>query len=173
MVVILMGVTGSGKTTVGRMLAGRLAWEFVDGDDFHSPANKQKMSRGIPLTDSDREPWLEALRSVVLAWLQRDSDGVLACSALKRSYREQLRAGEDVRFIYLKGDSGFLERRLRGRAGHFAGPDLLASQLERLEEPSESEAVTIPGALPPEVVVEQIISSLGLNQGAESKESHP
>jgi gluconokinase len=163
MVVVLMGVTGSGKTTVGRMLADKLTWEFVDGDDFHSPANKQKMSRGIPLTDADRQPWLEALRGVVLAWLQRGSDGVLACSALKRSYRERLRAGEDVRFFYLKGDYTLLEQRLRGRAGHFAGPDLLASQLEPLEEPDESEqAITIAGALPPEAIVEQIISSLRL-----------
>jgi gluconokinase len=170
MVVVLMGVAGSGKTTVGRMLADRLAWEFVDGDDFHSPANKQKMSRGIPLTDADREPWLEALRSVVLDWLQRGSDGVLACSALKRSYREQLRAGEDVRFIYLEGDSGFLEQRLRGRAGHFAGPALLASQLERLEEPGKAEALTIAGALPPEAIVEQIISSLRLDGETQSKQ---
>jgi gluconokinase len=170
MVVILMGVTGSGKTTVGRRLADRLAWEFVDGDDFHSPANKQKMGSGIPLTDADRRPWLEALRNVVLAWLQRGSDGVLACSALKRSYREQLRAGEDVRFIHLKGDSAFLEQRLRGRAGHFAGPDLLASQLERLEEPGEAEAVTIPGTAPPEAIVDQIISSLRLDGEAESQQ---
>jgi gluconokinase len=170
MVVVVMGVAGSGKTTVGRMLADRLAWEFVDGDDFHSPANMQKMSRGIPLTDADRQPWLEELRSVVLGWLQRGSDGVLACSALKRSYREQLRAGTDVKFIYLKGDYGFLEQRLRARAGHFAGPDLLASQLERLEEPDEAEAVTIAGALPPEAIVEQIISSLRLNGGAESQQ---
>jgi gluconokinase len=173
MVVILMGVTGSGKTTVGRMLADRLEWEFVDGDDFHSPANKLKMSRGIPLTDADRGPWLDELRKVVLEWLQRGSNGVLACSALKRSYREQLRAGEDVRFIYLKGDSGFLEQRLRRRAGHFAGPDLLASQLERLEEPGEAEAVTIPGALPPEVVVEQIISSLRLDGEVQSQQPQP
>jgi gluconokinase len=170
MVVVLMGVTGSGKTTVGRILADRLAWEFVDGDDFHSSANKEKMRRGTPLTDADRQPWLEALRGVVLDWLQRGSDGVLACSALKRSYREQLRAGTDVKFIYLKGDDEVLEQRLRGRAGHFAGPDLLASQLERLEEPGEAEAVTVAGALPPEAIVELIISSLRLDGEAQSKQ---
>jgi gluconokinase len=172
MVVVVMGVAGSGKTTVGRMLADKLAWEFVDGDDFHSSANKEKMRRGIPLTDADRQPWLEALRGVVLDWLQRGSDGVLACSALKRSYRDRLRAGEDVRFIYLKGDDEVLEQRLRGRAGHFAGPDLLASQLERLEEPSELEAVTIAGALPPEAIVEQIISSLGPDRRSKSEQPH-
>jgi gluconokinase len=169
MVLIIMGVTGSGKTTVGRMLADRLAWEFVDGDDFHSRVNKEKMRRGIPLTDADREPWLTALQGVVRGWVRRGSDGVLACSALKRSYRDKLRSGEDVRFIYLKGDYGLLEQRLRGRAGHFVGPQLFEGQLELLEEPSEDEqAITIEVALPPSTIVERVISSLGLDRDGKS-----
>src|SRR5579863_7565057 len=134
LIVILMGVVGSGKTTVGKLLAYKLGWRFADADDFHPPENKEKISRGIPLTDADRAPWLAAMRSAIEQWNAAGENVVLACSALKRSYRDELRAGT-VRFVYLKGDSALLLARLRQRHGHFADEKILASQMATLEEP--------------------------------------
>jgi gluconokinase len=108
-----MGVAGAGKTTVGKLLASQLAWPFADGDDYHPPANLEKMRNGIPLTDSDRAPWLEILRSLIANWIAEGKSAVLACSALKRAYRERLQAGPEVRFVYLKGDVTLLQARLR------------------------------------------------------------
>lgn len=130
-----MGVAGSGKTTVGRTLADSLGWRFTDADDFHPPANIAKLSAGIPLTDSDRAPWLIALRTHIDA----SDHTVLACSALKTSYRNQLIANPDrVGLVYLQGTREQLAARLATRSGHFAPPSLLDSQLATLEEPRDA-----------------------------------
>src|SRR3712207_6584842 len=135
MVVILMGVSGSGKTTVGRLLAERTGATFYDADDFHTPANVEKMRAGVPLTDEDRRPWLDALRALVASCLERGEPAVLACSALKEKYRERLRVDGRVRFVYLEGDYELIEQRLKNRRGHFMKREMLKSQFETLEEP--------------------------------------
>ena len=146
-----MGTTGAGKTTVGTLLARKLDWRFADADDFHSPENVEKMREGKPLDDADRRPWLQALREEIESWLRTQEDVVLACSALKRSYRDQLRASGDVKFVYLKGSYDEIAQHLEGRQGHFAKRDLLASQLETLEEPEVDEgALVIPVTQSPE-----------------------
>lgn len=149
-----MGVVGVGKTTIGSLLAQRLAWEFVDGDSFHPPANIAKMSRGIPLTDADRIPWLQAIRDAIQERIADSRNAVFACSALKRSYREILRVGPEVQFVYLKADPSTIYQRLHARHGHFATEQLLASQIASLEEPSH--AVVIDASGPPEAVVSEI-----------------
>jgi gluconokinase len=143
MVVLLMGVTGSGKTTVGLALAQSLGWQFVDADDFHSPANIAKMRAGIPLDDSDRTPWLAVLRTAIVGWLQAGASVVLACSALKQVYREQLVVSPEVRLVYLRGEPEAISRRLSERPGHYMNPDLLASQFATLEEPHDAAVVDI------------------------------
>ena len=161
MVVVLMGVSGSGKTTVGRLLAAALGGEFVEGDDHHPPANVEKMRRGIPLDDADRRPWLEALSRAIGEWLAAGRTVVLACSALKRSYREILRAGRpEVRFIYLQGAPELIRARLAGRRGHYMPPSLLDSQIATLEEPKSALVIAIDGR--PEEIVAQILSALGM-----------
>ncbi len=142
----MMGVTGAGKTTIGRLLAERLGWEFADADDFHSPENITKMSQGLPLEDADRLPWLRSLRTAMDRWTAEKRNVVLACSALKKSYRELLAAGPQVRFIYLKGSYGLIWERLRHRHGHFANEQLLASQFSSLEEPDDALVVNIDGS---------------------------
>jgi gluconokinase len=134
-IVLLMGVVGAGKTTVGCLLAQRLQWEFVDADSFHPTANVEKIRHGFPLDDADRAPWLLAIRQAVDQWIADHRNVVLACSALKRRYREQLNAGPDVQFVYLKGTSELISQRLRSRKAHFATTELLASQFAILEEP--------------------------------------
>jgi len=134
-----MGVSGCGKTTVGKELSKALEIPFYDGDDFHSEANKEKMSRGQPLTDEDRKPWLESLANL----LQGNTSIILACSALKGSYREMLKIAPDVRFIYLKGSCNLIKKRLEERKGHFFNPHLLESQLANLEEPQDALVVSI------------------------------
>ena len=164
MILVLMGVAGSGKTTVGTLLARKLGWRFADADDFHPAENKEKISRGIALTDSDRAPWLAAMRSAILQWDASGENVVLACSALKRSYRDELRAG-DVRFVFLKGDSALLLERLRRRHGHFADEKILASQLATLEEPgSDEDVITIQVDHSPEEIVSAIIAALNPKQ---------
>lgn len=163
MVIIVMGVAGSGKTTVGSLLAGKLGWRFTDADDFHPPENKDKISRGISLTDADRAPWLAAMRSVIVQWNAAGENVVLACSALKRSYRDELRVGV-VRFVYLKGDAVLLQQRLGARHGHFADEKILASQLATVEEPAGDEsAIVVPINLSPEEIASAIIAKLGAN----------
>jgi gluconokinase len=155
-----MGPAGSGKTTVGELLAAQLGWEFADGDSFHSAANIEKMSRGVPLDDSDRIPWLNSIRE---AMEKRDAQGrnvVLACSALKREYRRRLQINSDVKLVYLKGTYELLGERLHARKGHYAGEQLLASQFADLEEPTD--AVTVDAARTPEEIVTEIRKHLAL-----------
>ena len=160
MIAIVMGVTGSGKTSVGRLLAQQLGWEFADADDFHPSANVEKISHGIPLTDEDRAPWLDRLRIQITNWIVNGQNAVLACSALKRTYRQELSVGPEVRFVYLKGSAELIARRLRLRRGHFADEKILASQFADLEEPEA--AVTVDISQTPEMIVAQIRERLGL-----------
>ncbi len=142
MVLVLYGVTGTGKTRVGSALAKALGWMFIDADDFHEEANIAKLNRGIPLNDEDREPWLSRLRGIIQENVAQSRNVVLACSALKRAYRRYLRVGPEVVFVYLRTETHLLEERLKWRRGHFMNPALLQSQLEALEEPLD-ETLTI------------------------------
>jgi gluconokinase len=160
MIAIVMGVTGSGKTTVGRLLAQQLGWTFADADDFHPRANVEKMERGVPLNDDDREPWLERLRIQVANWIANGQPAVLACSALKRTYRQELSVGPEVRFVYLKGSPELIAQRLRLRRGHFADEKILAGQFSDLEEPET--AVTVDISQTPEKIGAEIRERLGL-----------
>jgi len=133
---IVMGVSGSGKTSVGKSLAKHLGWDFYDADDFHPPENVAKMAKTIPLTDSDRAPWLAALHELISSSLARNLPGVLACSALKERYRQKLLEGNDgVRLIYLKGSYDLIWSRMSARKDHYMKPHMLQSQFETLEEP--------------------------------------
>jgi len=161
LVLVLMGVTGSGKTTVGHLLAEQLGWEFADADQFHSPANVKKMAQGIALTDADREPWLAALRDAIVRWLAERKNGVLACSALKESYRNKLGIGDEVRLVYLKGSYDLIASRLQERHGHFATEAILADQFANLEEPKAATAVNIQPS--PLEIVSEIRRTLGLD----------
>ena len=160
MIVIIMGTTASGKTTIGSLLAKRLGWEFVDADDFHPPANVEKMRRGIPLTDEDRGPWLKALHDKIVEWNTEARNVVLACSALKQIYRDELRVGPYVKFAYLKGSYELFSQRVLARKGHFAKQDLLASQFATLEEPTD--AIIVDAAPSPEKIVEELRRQLSL-----------
>ncbi len=160
MFIVLMGVSGSGKTTVGRMLAKELGWRYFDADDFHPRANVEKMSAGIPLDDADRISWLEALGDLIRRSLERREPGVLACSALKRSYREYLLIDEAVRLIHLRGDYSLIQKRLGERHGHFMNPSPLESQFAALEEPDAATHFRIDR--PPGEIVEAIRGRLGL-----------
>jgi len=142
MVIILMGVASSGKTTIGQLLAQQLDWPFFDADEFHPPANIAKMSQGIALTDEDRWPWLAAIHRKSEELLAADQSGVITCSALKQIYRDRL-TGEGVQFIYLKGTPEILIQRIRARTDHFMRPEMLASQLAALEEPTGALIVDI------------------------------
>jgi gluconokinase len=159
-IIVVMGVTGSGKTTVGTLLAARLAWLFADADDFHSAANKEKMHKGIPLTDADRLPWLAAMHEQIAKWIASNQNAVLACSALKRSYRQQLWTGPEAKYVYLRGSYELIAGRLRTRKGHFADEHILAGQFADLEEPSDALVVDINAT--PEEIVAEICRCLGL-----------
>jgi len=156
-VLILMGVSGAGKTTVGTLLAEALGWEFVDGDDFHPDANRKKMEQGIPLTDEDRRPWLRAIRDYIRERLSAGAPAVIACSALKAAYREVLLDGNDgAKIVYLKGSHGLIRRRLDARTDHFFDAELLKSQFETLEEPESEAALTVSVNASPEAIVRTI-----------------
>lgn len=135
MIIVLMGVTGAGKTTTGRVLAKELGWSFYDADDFHSRSNIEKMRRGIALNDEDRVVWLENLENLIREKLRSGSNGVLACSALKASYRSHLLIDPQVRLVYLRATRSLIQERLAARAGHFMNPRLIESQFAILEEP--------------------------------------
>lgn len=143
MTVVLMGVCGCGKTSVGRSLAIRLGWAFLDADDFHPPANVRKMAAGIALTDDDRWPWLDRLRGELASIDARGAHAVLACSALRERYRERLSQGRELRWVYLKGDIATIEHRLASRSGHFMPASMLASQFAALEEPAQALVIDI------------------------------
>ena len=161
MIIITMGASGSGKTTVGQLLAKLLNWDFSDGDDFHPKANIEKMSHGIPLNDADRYPWLQAMQSAVDQWLQEDKNMVLAASLLKAAYREMvLRDKERMRLVYLKGSFELLQQRLLQRPNHFMKVNMLKSQLDILEEPTN--AIQMDDSEPPEVIIQKIRASLGV-----------
>ncbi|HEX3618813.1 MAG TPA: gluconokinase [Candidatus Udaeobacter sp.] len=163
MIVIIFGVSGAGKTTVGKLLAEEVGWHFYEADDFHSRANIDKMRRGIPLTDADRWPWLESLRQLIERSLKAGENAVLACSALKRAYRERLRVSDEVKFVFLRGDYALIEKQLRRRHGHFMDPDLLRSQFADLEEPKPDEhVITIDLGRTPQEIVEEIKRKLPL-----------
>jgi gluconokinase len=153
-VVLLMGVSGAGKTTVGKLLASELGWELADADDYHSAANVEKMRGGIPLTDADRGPWLESLRSVIVEWIAAGKNGVLACSALKKEYRDMLIVGPEVRVVYLKAGREVLLERLLERQGHYMKEGMLESQIATLEEPDD--AIVVNACRAPEEIVGEI-----------------
>lgn len=159
MITIVMGVSGSGKTTVGKLLAQSLNWDFSDADDFHPSANIEKMSRGIPLEYADRLPWLLQLQAAIDRWLLENKNVVLACSALKASYREMLcRDQQRIKIVYLKCSFHLLATRLKTRENHYMKADLLLSQLETLEEPED--AIIIDASQPLELIVRQIKNHL-------------
>jgi gluconokinase len=158
-IVVVMGVTGAGKTTVGTLLAQQLGWEFADADSFHSPENVEKIRLGIPLDDADRAPWLRSLRQAMERWIAKRKEVVLACSALKKSYRDQLFIAGEVTFVYLKGSYDLIYQRLRLRHGHFASEQILASQFAALEEPDN--AITVGIDQSAEKIVAEIKRELG------------
>ena len=163
MIVVVMGVTGAGKTTIGVLLAQRLGCDFVDADSFHSPANVEKMKQGIALDDADRGPWLKSLRDAMESWAAEHKDVVLACSALKRSYRDELCVAGQTKFVYLKGSYELIYQRLRQRHGHFASEAILASQFADLEEPDD--AITVDIDHTEDEIVAEIMRQLGADAG--------
>ena len=173
MVIVVFGPAGAGKSTVGRALAERLGWCFVEGDSFHSPESIARMRGGEPLTEAERRPWLEALAREVAIRIADGRSAVLACSALKRSHRRALipkdAAVDDVQFVYLRAAPELLERRLRQRGGHFFPPALLATQFAALEEPGADErapVLTVDASLPVETLVDEIGDKLHLRSTA-------
>ena len=152
--VLIMGVTGAGKSTIGRGLAERFGWVFLEADDFHSPENKAKMHRGEPFTDADRIPWLDAIHAELVRQANAGESVVVGCSALRETYRRRLTAGLEVKLVYLKGSQELIAERLRARAGHFAGESILADQFAVLEEPREAFVADV--ADPPDVMIDKI-----------------
>lgn len=160
-IIVLMGVSGSGKTTVGKMLATQLEWSFYDGDDFQPKDNLIKMEQGMPLNDRDRRPWLLAIHNLLVGLSAKRGRSIIACSALKQDYRDLLVTGlQGIRFVYLKGEYAILEDRLKRRQGHYFKAGLLGSQFEILEEPED--AVTVNVDNPPEAIVARIRKDLVL-----------
>ena len=162
--IVVMGVAGCGKSTVAALLAQRLGWDFAEADRFHSPANVAKMRAGTALSDEDRWPWLDAMAAHLEAERRAGRHCVLACSALRRAYRERLARGhEDVRFVFLEGDFATIESRMARRTGHYMPASLLASQFATLEPPGTDEnALTLPVEATPAELVDGIVARLGL-----------
>jgi len=165
LIAILMGVTGTGKSTVAHALVERTGWEFAEGDDYHSEANVAKMRAGVPLTDTDRVPWLATLHDILAGWVSGGKNGVMTCSALKQSYRNALEGGlpqGSVRFVLLEAPKKLLQDRLEHRTGHFMNPTLLDSQLATLEIPAhaiEIQVTDTPDAAAAEIV-KQIVEQM-------------
>ena len=160
MVIAVIGVSGSGKTTIGTLLANAMNCPFLEGDSLHSDENIEKMSHGIPLADADRAPWLAAIHARILDRFERGQDLVVACSALKQRYRTVLAEGVPITWVYLKGSIELIRARLRHRSSHFMKADMLASQFNALEEPSGAFVVDV--SAPPRAIVERILSQLHL-----------
>ena len=158
MIIAVIGVSGSGKTTIGKMLANTMNCRFLEGDSLHSRENISKMRHGIPLTDAERAPWLAAIHARILNRFERGQDLVVACSALKQRYRAVLAEGVPITWVYLKGSFELIRSRLRHRSSHFMKADMLASQFDTLEEPSDALVVDV--SAPPNVIVEKILSHL-------------
>ncbi|MBD2519469.1 gluconokinase [Nostoc sp. FACHB-973] len=161
MIIIMMGVSGAGKTTIGKLLADSLDWEFSDADAFHSLENVEKMRCGIPLTEADRTPWLQDLQAAIKNWLQENKNMVLACSALKESYRQFLVVdSERIKLVYLKGSYELIQQRLQERHNHYMSEKLLNSQFNTLEEPSDTLYIDVIET--PQVIVQNIRTALGI-----------
>jgi gluconokinase len=159
MIILLMGVSGSGKTTIGKLLADSLDWEFSDADAFHSPENVEKMRRGIALSEADRIPWLQDLQTAIKHWLQENKNVVLACSALKDSYRQFLLLNSDrIKLVYLKGSYELIQARLQERSNHYMSENLLNSQFCTLEEPLDTLCMDV--TQPPQIIVQNIRTAL-------------
>jgi gluconokinase len=171
MIVVLMGVTGSGKTTIGTLLAQRTGTVFADADDYHPQANKDKMRAGIPLNDEDRQPWLEILNGLLRSWYQSGQGGVLACSALKEKYRQTLERGipaNAITFVWLDGDKELLSERLAARHHEYMNPKLLDSQFATLEPPKDALRVNIDHS--PAEIVDQILEHVSLTANAQQQQ---
>ncbi|HET9397165.1 MAG TPA: gluconokinase [Nitrospiraceae bacterium] len=162
MIIVVMGVAGSGKTTVGTMLAEAMDCPFLDGDSLHPAANVEKMTRGIPLTDADRAPWLAAIHARLLEAFRSGRSLVVGCSALRQSYRAALAEGIAITWVYLKGSEALIRSRLRHRDGHYMKADMLASQFEALEEPSNAIVLDISNR--PRELVRQVVTATGLKE---------
>jgi gluconokinase len=163
---VVMGVSGSGKTTVAEMLAKKLGWPFMEGDRLHPPANVEKMRKGTPLTDADRWPWLDRIGEELRSWGVEGKSGVLTCSALKRAYRDRIRAARaDVRFIYIKGSEALIAARVAARHHEYMPASLLRSQFDTLEEPTPDEPgiVTVDGGGSASAEVAAVLVALGLS----------
>ncbi|WP_414571922.1 gluconokinase [Nostoc sp. CCY 9925] len=161
MIIIIMGVSGAGKTTIGKLLADSLDWQFSDADAFHSPENVEKMRCGIPLSEADRIPWLQDLQTAIKNWLQENKNAVLACSALKESYRQFLVVdSERMKLVYLKGSYELIQKRLLERHNHYMSDKLLDSQFNTLEEPLDT--IYIDAIETPQVIVQNIRTALGI-----------
>ncbi|WP_300574994.1 gluconokinase [Phenylobacterium sp.] len=162
-IILVMGVSGAGKTTIASRLAERLGWAFLDADDLHPPANHAKMARGEPLDDADRRPWLAAVSDWMQTQQKRGAPAVVACSALKRAYRDRLRRGvADLAIVFIQAAPQLLAERLARRSGHFMPPSLLTSQIETLEPPTADETViVVQAAQTPEQIVERVLDWVG------------
>jgi gluconokinase len=160
MVILLMGVSGSGKTTIGQMLSTQLHWPFVDGDSLHSPANVAKMAAGIPLTDEDRIPWLQSIHDVIEGCRTQKRNGIIASSALKEKYRQILLTSPETKLVYLRGSFDLIYSRMQHRPGHYMKPEMLQSQFAALEEPNDAIIVDIPA--PAEEIVSKIRQQLAI-----------
>jgi gluconokinase len=173
MVIVVMGVSGSGKTVVGEALAERLAWTFEDADNWHLASNIEKMRSGAALTDEDRKPWIRSLSNAIRDWVAEKRDVILACSALREWQRNAFRGGipnqESVRFVYLKGTYEEIDRRLKARLGHFMPESLLKSQFAALEEPGASEALVVDIHHPVATIVNSIVTGLHLGSSTKSE----